>query len=84
MSHRDVHRVLSGDAEYTSLNEHEQALVRAGWDGKITEGIASLDFETEFTAVEDTWVVGDGNGNAVFRTAITGSERGSVDRRHGA
>lgn len=69
VSVRDVRRVLAGRSPSTSLNEREQAVVRAEWDERITEGIAELDFEAEFTASGDTWVVGDGKGGAVVRTA---------------
>ncbi len=69
VSHRDVQRVLAGRGPYTSLDERQQAIVRAEWDERIAEGIASLDLEAEFTAAGDTWVIGDGKGNAVVRTA---------------
>lgn len=69
VSVRDVRRVLAGRSPYTSLNEPAQAVVRAEWDERITEGIADLNFEAEFTASGDTWVVGDGEGGAVVRTA---------------
>lgn len=69
VSQRDVQRVLAGTSTYSTLNEREQAIVRAEWDERITEGIAALDFEAEFTAAGDTWVIGDGRGNAVIRSA---------------
>lgn len=69
VSHRDVQRVLAGESAYTGLNEREQAVVRAEWDERIAEGVAALDFEAEFTAAGDTWVVGDGKGGAVIRGA---------------
>ena len=71
VSIRDVRRVLAGRGSYTSLNERAQAIVRAQWDERIAEGIAELNFEAEFTAAGDTWVVGDGKGGAVVRTAAS-------------
>lgn len=69
VSQRDIRRVLAGRGGYAALNEREQAIVRAEWDERIAEGIASLDFEAEFTAAGDTWVIGDGKGDAVIRRA---------------
>ncbi len=69
VSQRDVQRVLAGSGAYTALAEQEQAIVRAEWDDRIAEGIAALDFEAEFTAAGDTWVIGDGRGSAVIRNA---------------
>jgi len=65
----DVRRVLAGAAPYSSLDEQGQAIVRAEWDERIAAGIASLDFETEFRAAGDTWVVGDGTGGAIVRSS---------------
>ncbi len=69
VSQRDIRRVLAGHGAYAELDEREQAVVRAEWDEQIAEGIASLDFEAEFTAAGDTWAIGDGTGNAVIRGA---------------
>lgn len=76
VSLRDVQRVLAGHGSYTALTESEQAIVRAEWDERIADGIASLNFEAEFTAAGDTWVIGDGKGNAVVRTASAARRAG--------
>ncbi|ACV80793.1 TA system antitoxin ParD family protein [Nakamurella multipartita] len=69
VSIREVQRVLAGLGPYASLNEGGQAVVRAEWDERIADGIGELNFAAEFTAAGDTWIVGDGKGGAVVRTA---------------
>lgn len=69
VSVRDVELVLAGHGDYDALAEPEQAVVRAGWDEAIAADIAGLNFEAEFEAAGDTWVVGDAEGYAVVKRA---------------
>lgn len=74
MTQRDVDACLSGNLPYDDLDESDQALVRRIWDRQITSDIAAMNLRKEFEAAGDAWVVGDGNGGAVWKTARS-SER---------
>lgn len=74
VSHRDIEAVLAGERSYDALAEREQAVVRATWDEQISGDLADLDFESEFAAAGDTWVVGDAQGNAITKNAEHTSE----------
>jgi hypothetical protein len=63
ISLRDIERVLAGQASYDDIGEPAQAVVRATWDQRIAERIASLDFEDEFTQMGETWSEGDESGH---------------------
>lgn len=69
VSQRDIEAVLAGRGVYDALKEREQAIVRATWDEQIADGIAGLNFQTEFAAEGGTWVVGDEDGNAITKSA---------------
>lgn len=69
VSVRDVELVLAGHGDYDALTEAEQAVTRAAWDEAIVADIAGLNFEAEFEAAGDTWVVGDESGHAVVKRA---------------
>ncbi len=69
LKQRDIERVLAGDGSYDALAEREQAVVRAAWDERITEDIAGLNFEQEFTAAGQSWSEADDDGRVVVRNA---------------
>lgn len=45
----NVARVLDGHADYDDLTAPEQAVVRAEWAKRITDGLAGLNFARENT-----------------------------------
>jgi hypothetical protein len=49
LSQRDIARVLAGDQSYDSLTAHEQAVVRADWDERMTALREGLDFTAELS-----------------------------------
>lgn len=69
VSHRDLARVLAGRDPYDSLNGHEQALVRAEWEERMTETRKGVDFEAEFLADGESWVEADTEGRTVVHDA---------------
>ena len=70
VSQRDIARVLAGRDSYDSLNAHEQTLVRAEWEERMTETRKGLDFEAEFLAYGGSWVDADTEGRTVVRDAF--------------
>ena len=70
VSQRDIARVLAGRDSYDSLKAHEQALVRAEWEERMTETRKGLDFEAEFLADGGSWVDADTEGRTVVRDAF--------------
>lgn len=70
VSQRDIARVLAGRDSYDSLNAHEQALVRAEWEERMTETRKGLDFEAEFLADGESWVDADTEGRTVVHDAF--------------
>ncbi|WP_244301060.1 hypothetical protein [Leucobacter insecticola] len=63
--------MLAGEESYDTLEHRDQAVVRASWDERITERIASLDLAAEFTQAGRSWTEADEQGNAVTRNDIT-------------
>jgi hypothetical protein len=51
----DVAEVLAGNRSYDSLQSPAQAIVRAEWDRRIEERLASLDLAAEFEARGETY-----------------------------
>jgi hypothetical protein len=65
ISHRDIVRVLSGQASYDGLTDKEQVLVRALWDEQLASQ-GAIDMAAEFAAAGITdWVDTDDRGNVV-------------------
>jgi hypothetical protein len=71
VSLRDVARVLDGRAEYDGLGAHDQAVVRAEWAGRMSDRVAELDFDREFTGADESFSELDEHGRAVRRGAPT-------------
>lgn len=67
VSYRDIAAVLAGCTSYDTLNAHEQAVVRAEWDERMTQLRESLDLAGEFSAAGESWVEADEHGRAVER-----------------
>lgn len=65
LSVSDIQRVLAGEAEYDSLRERDQAVVRANWDELIAARIDGLNLASEFTEAGRPWTDGDEHGDAV-------------------
>lgn len=65
ISLRDIERVLAGQASYDDIGEPAQAVVRATWDQRVAEKLASLDFAREFTEAGESWSEGDDSGQVV-------------------
>lgn len=66
VSHRVIAQVLAGRSSYDTLNEREQALVRAEWDERAAQTRAGLNLATEFEGAGVTsWVEADAHGNTV-------------------
>lgn len=64
LSHRDIDRVLAGQASYDDLNELDQAAVRRDWRQGVRAGIAALDLAAEFSTQGRTrWSEADEDGN---------------------
>jgi len=72
-SHRDIERVLAGEASYDDLADREQAVVRATWDEHISDGIAGLDLQVELESTSDSWVEADVDGLVVERRPDSGA-----------
>jgi len=68
VSRQAVARVLAGLDPYDEIGEREQAIVRAEWDARITERLASLDLSAEFAASGDGWTEADASGAVVARS----------------
>ena len=72
---RDIEKVLAGKASYDDLNQHEQAVVRAGWDERMDMGREGLDLAAEFAAEGATWVEATSKGTAISRKTATPRSR---------
>lgn len=73
VSHRDIRRVLAGEASFDDLGEHDQAVVRATWDEQIVERRARLDLAAEFTRAGRTWTDADAEGRPITSGESTDS-----------
>lgn len=71
VSPREIAQVLAGNADYDSLNAREQAVVRAEWAHRMTDRLAGLDFEAEFTEAGESFAELDEHGRAVRRRPPT-------------
>ena len=63
----DVDDVLVGTRPYDSLNEDQQAVVRAVWDERIKQHLATIDLVAEFDGRGQSYVVVDDDGRIVKR-----------------
>lgn len=72
-SQRDIERVLAGQLDYDELGERGQAIVRAIWDERITEGRQGLNFAAEFEQAGRSWTDADEHGDAVVHDASADS-----------
>jgi hypothetical protein len=69
ISHRDILRVVAGQASYDGLSDQEQILVRAIWDERLADG-EPINLAAEFAAGGVTdWVEADDDGKVVVRSA---------------
>ena len=64
----DIERVLTGDASYDDLSDHEQAVVRARWAEISEERRRSLNLAEEFRAAGRQYSGLDDEGNVVVYT----------------
>lgn len=78
LSVRDIQLVLAGEAEYDTLGERDQAVVRASWDEQIASRLADMDLAAEFTEAGRSWTDADEQGDAVSRGLASG--RSAPDR----
>lgn len=71
-NHRDIQRVLAGEAgyEYDDLEERDQAVVRASWNEQIEKRRASLNFAEEFTRAGRSWTEADAQGRVVKHGSV--------------
>lgn len=69
VNHRAIARVLAGAVSYDSLDEHEQAIVREEWAGRVTALRSALNYETEFTSAGESYSEADKNGDLVVHPA---------------
>ena len=65
VSARDIGDVLAGRASYDDLSAREQAVVRAEWEVRIAERIATLDLVSEFEAAGRTYSYLNSEGEIV-------------------
>lgn len=68
VSLRDVARVLDGQTAYDDVAPHEQAVVRTEWAERMSDRVAELDFDAEFTAAGQPFSELDEHGSAVRRS----------------
>jgi hypothetical protein len=66
VSHRDVEAVLAGKGSYDALQEREQAIVRATWDERLSERLASIDLGGKFRDSGVAYAEADAEGNLVI------------------
>ena len=64
-SARAIADVLAGARTYDTLDDHDQAVVRASWDERMATQIAALDLAAEFEAAGEAYSELDGAGNVV-------------------
>lgn len=67
VSQRDIARVLAGQRSYDTLSVHEQAIVRAEWDERMTAAREGLDLTAELAAAGESWIEADEQGRTVHR-----------------
>ncbi len=67
VSLREVSQVLAGAGDYDDLGSREQAVVRTEWAERMTEQLAELNFEREFTQGHAAYAELDERGRAVLR-----------------
>lgn len=65
VSQRDVEAVLAGDGSYDALREREQAVVRAAWNERLAERIATFDLGTVIEQQGVGWAENDKRGSVV-------------------
>lgn len=69
VNHRAIAQVLAGVGSYDSLDEHEQAIVREEWAGRVTALRSALNYEAEFAAAGESYSEADENGDLVVHPA---------------
>lgn len=69
VSQSAIDDVLHGRRPYDSLDDYEQAVVRAAWADAMNEGAAGIDLTGEFTEAGRSWSELDDDGNVVQRNA---------------
>lgn len=68
ISQADVVAVLAGTGSYDRLPVREQAVVRAEWDERVGERLASLDLAAAFAESGQSYVELDAAGEVVHRS----------------
>lgn len=60
----EIQRILAGEpgATFDSLSVTDQAMVRANWDERVAERLATLDFAEEFAREGTEWSEADDRG----------------------
>lgn len=66
---RDIQQVLAGKSSYDSLDEREQAIVRAQWSERTARRLEQLDLAAEFTKSGRSWTDGDEKGLPITRNS---------------
>lgn len=69
VNHRAIVRVLAGDADYDTLSEREQALVRADWAEQEMATREGLNYAEQFASAGDSWSEADADGTTSVRSA---------------
>jgi hypothetical protein len=75
VSHHDIAAALAGRHDYDALTTFEQAIVRAEWEERLAERLASLDLACELEAEGRSFVELDEQGNVLHHPAATGADR---------
>lgn len=72
-SQSDIQRVLAGEPGigYDSLNERDQAVVRASWDEGVVERISKLNYAERFLREGSSWSEADEQGNVTVHNATS-------------
>ncbi|MGO1320615.1 MAG: TA system antitoxin ParD family protein [Galactobacter sp.] len=69
VNHRAIIRVLSGVADYDSIGESEQAVVREEWADRAATLRQSLNYEAEFIDAGESYSEADEDGNLIVHPA---------------
>lgn len=69
VSHSSIDDVLHGRRPYDSLDDYDQAAVRAAWADALQENAGGIDLTAELAAEGRSWSEGDDEGQIVRRTS---------------
>lgn len=69
VNQRAINRVLADAGSYDALSEEEQAIVRGRWAERTSALRSGLNYETQFTAMGESYSEADDEGHLVIHPA---------------